>query len=571
MALVVVSSHSVPTTVKIFVVAASRIGLAFAPILLATTEVFAQETKGVTDTAKESALTSLDWALVAIYGTSMIALGIWCSRRQQSVKDFFVAGGKMGAFVVGISIHATLLSSITYLSHPGEMIRSGPVLFCNTLSYPIAFFVVGYWLIPAIMKHRVTSAYEIVNARFGLSARWLAALIFLSLRLVWMAVMLNFFSNALVEMLSLPPESQPWIVAISATIAIGYTALGGLRAVIITDTVQFFLLFGGALFTVLLITFKFGGFDWFPTQWYDHWDTQPVFSFDPYVRVTMVGSIMEGLLWWMCTAGSDQTTVQRYMATPDEKTARRSFLINACAAVGSTFLLAMVGFAILGFYVQNPELMPEEATIRSHGDNLFPRFIAHELPAGISGLVIVALFAAMMSSIDSGINAVTAVVLTDFIGPLRKRAAEPLDDLRLSRYLTVVIGIVVVLMNLAVAQASGNYAEITAKTVNLLVAPLFGLFFFALFVPRSKTFGVIFGSLYGSAAAILVGFWDVITGLDPFSFQWITPVAMAVNAAVGFGLSRLPSERWSRSQTVSRAVFAALPIVITYAIVIILT
>ena len=187
---------------------------------------------------------------------------------------------------------------------------------------------------------------------------------------------------------------------------------------------------------------------------------------------------------------------------------------------------------------------------------------------GVSGLVVVALFAAAMSSVDSGVNAVTAVVLTDFIRPFRKTVPEPRQELKLSRILTVAIGVVIVLLNNYIDHVPGNYTAVTNKTVNLLVGPLFMLFVFALFVPSATSFGAIWGSIYGSAAAVFVGGWDMLTGLDPLSFQWSTPVSLIVNGIVGWGLSQVSNERWSPRLWLGASVIVAVPIVVAVSLIV---
>ena len=506
-------------------------------------------------------LTPIDWLVVAAYGMGMLGLGVWCARRQTSTKDYFTAGGKMGSTAIGISIFATLISTVSYLAQPGEMIRHGPVFLIGVFTPFIAYFVVGYWLIPKIMRFRVTSAYELLEGQLGMGARRLAACMFLAMRLMWMGLMLNICAEALVHMLGMDETAQPWIVIIVGIVAVGYTVLGGLRAVVITDVIQFFLLFGGAVLTVVIITANMGGFSWFPTTWAPHWDNQPLFSWDPHTRVTVVGTLLTGSLWWICTAGSDQTAIQRYMATPDARVARRSFLVNSFCDGTMHIVLTLVGFAVMGFYLAHTNLVPG-GDVQGQADKLFPQFIANQLPVGISGLVVVALFAAAMSSVDSGINSVTAVVMTDFAGRFRRPNGEPGTELLAARLLTLVIGVVIVALNTVVDEIRGNYIEVAHKGVNLMVAPLFGLFFMGFFVRWATPFGAVVGTIYGMTAAVFVAFWDVLTGWEPISFQLIMPTALAINIVSGVVLSALPTAGRSRAAVRAWGVVAMLPVLL---------
>ncbi len=183
-----------------------------------------------------------------------------------------------------------------------------------------------------------------------------------------------------------------------------------------------------------------GGLGWLPTHWNESWDEQPLFSFDPTTRVTVFGSILYGVLWWVCTAGGDQTAIQRFMATRDAEAARRSFLVNSLAGGAVAVLLVLLGFALLAYYQTDPSRLPPGNTIASHGDTLFPYFISHHLPVGLTGLVMCGLFAAAMSSIDSGINSITAVVTSDLVDRFRSRRLDEKSRVRYARWLALTIG-----------------------------------------------------------------------------------------------------------------------------------
>jgi len=526
----------------------------------------------------DTGLAPFDWVVIVAYGIFMLCLGLHYGRKQKTTKDFFIGDGQLRSFTVGISLLATLISTISYLAYPGELIRHGPVIFFGMFSAIIVYIATGYWLIPAIMRRRVTSAYELLEQRTGLSGRLLAVSMFIAMRLFWMGLMLNICAEAMVQMLGLSDSAQPWIVAIAGTLAVGYTAVGGLRAVVMTDVIQFFLLMGGSVTTIILVTYHMDGFGWFPTTWAAHWDSQPLLTLDPQVRVSVVGSIVAGSIAGICIAGSDQVAIQRFMATPDVAAARRSFLVYTLADISVIVIHGLVGCALLGFYMAQPELIGDEGGLVKNADKLFPQFIANQLPVGICGLVVVALFAAVMSSVDSGINAVTAVVMTDLIGRFRTVAFEERVQLRLARWLTVVIGVMIVLLNTFVDSVPGNYVEVAQKTVNLFISPLFGLFFLALFVKNTTPRGAIAGTFFGIITAILIAFsgplvhelhttlgvnparfnvevmtaTDPVSGEtwqtcnDPISFQWIGPVALAVNILAGILLSQLDHcrERW---------------------------
>ncbi len=495
----------------------------------------------------------LDWVFVGVYAVVVIAIGWYYSRKQKDSSEFFTGGGNMSPGLIGISLFVTLFSTITYLAQPGEIIKHGPVILCGMLGAPLAYLIVGYVIIPRFMRHRVTSAYELLEDRLGLRIRLLGASLFIVLRLVWMALMIYLTSNALVFIWGLSPDAVPWVSASCGLIAIIYTSIGGIRTVVITDFIQSVLLFVGALLTLLLVTIHMKGFGWFPTEWATSWDHQPLYSFDPRVRVTVLGSILAMLVWQVSTAGGDQTAIQRYMSTRNAATARRSYLITIICQILIMSTLAIVGFALLGYFNAFPEHLREGMLIEVDADRLFPLFISGFLPVGVSGLVVVALFAAVMSSIDSGLNSITAVVQTDFIDRNRRIQLSPRKHLWMSRLLSLGIGVIVVTASSLMELVPGNFTEVTQKTTNLLVTPIFGLFFLALFIPFATPIGAIAGCLAGISTAVTIGYWDVITGYSSLSFQWIGASALAANMSVSCAVSWFTFRLRSRGRPRPRA------------------
>jgi SSS family solute:Na+ symporter len=492
-------------------------------------------------------LTPVDWVIIAVYAISTIVLGWWFGRTQTTAKEYFVGSGNMNPALIGVSLFASLLSTITYLSIPGETLGKGPVFLTNYLAYPLIYIIVAYFLLPVYMKQRVTSAYELLEARLGLSVRLLAAGMFLLLRLVWMALLIYLMATAIATMIGIEEKWVPLIALVTGFVSVVYATLGGLRAVVITDLIQSILLYGGALLVIGVITVRMGGFGWFPGEWNANWDDQPVFSLDPAVRVTMVGTFFSVLIWYVCTAGGDQVSVQRFMATKDLRSARIAIAIQLTlgAVVGLT--LGIAGFALLGYFTANPGLLPPELRAADQADKIFPHFIAAHLPPIVSGLVVSGLFAAAMSSIDSGVNSITAVVTSDFVDRLRSKPVSEARRVLLARVIAFSVGAIVVGFSGFIGKVPGNITAVTNKTVNLLTVPIFCFFIFALFVKFVRPAGVWAGAIAGTLAGGLIAFSgpifgnDPVTGTDPISFQWIAPVTLAVNLVVGLTVSFIVS------------------------------
>ena len=515
--------------------------------------------------APKSGLAIIDWVIVVAYAVGTIWLGWYFSRRQNSTKEYFVGSGAMNPILVGVSLFATLLSTISYLSFPGEALGKGPAHFSSLFALPIVFVVVGFVFLPVYMRQRVTSAYELLEEKLGLNARLLGASMFIILRLIWMSLLIYLTSKALTTMTGIDDRWIPAVAFITGTVAVIYTSLGGLRAVVITDAMQTILLYGGALTVLCIVTYRMGGVSWFPTEWNANWDEQPFFPKDPSTRLTVLGAILSSGTWYICTLGGDQTTVQRFMATKDAAAARRALATQLVVAVVVAITLGLVGFALLGYFASNPEQLPAGLSLKADADEVFPFFISHYLPPGISGLVVAAMFAAAMSSLDSGVNSITAVVMTDGLDRFGRKPKTEVEHVRLARWMAFGIGLFVVTMSSVMGAIPGNITAVTQKTSNLLTTPIFGLFFFALFVPFASPKGVWIGTLCGVTTAVLIAFSgplvhalytlfeidpaifgteltekfdDVKQELvpfvpDPISFQWIAPSAITINIVTG--------------------------------------
>ncbi|MDA1016361.1 MAG: sodium-coupled permease [Planctomycetota bacterium] len=553
-------------------------------LILVLSPIVSADTGGKTQPEDLGAgLAFVDWLIVGIYAGSTLVLGWYYGRKQTSTREYFVGSGKINPVLVGVSLFATLLSTISYLSMPGEALGKGPINMATMLCYPLVFVIVGFWLLPVYMKHRVTSAYELLEIKLGRGIRTMGAAMFVSLRLVWMSLLVYLTAKAMTVMLGVTEDAIPMIVLITGLIAVVYTSLGGLQAVIITDCLQTLLLYGGALVVLAMITFDMG-FAWFPTEWQANWDTQPIVSLDPKTRVTLLGSVMNFLVWYVATSGGDQVSVQRFMATEDASAARKAFAVQLCVSVIVGVTLGLVGFALLGYFEAHPEFLKKGMSLKDDADDVFPHFIAFQLPVGVSGFVVAAMFAAAMSSIDSGINSITAVVLTDFLGKDSNSTSNDRSQIWFARILAFAIGAIVVVGSCFIGAIPGNITAVTQKTSNLLTTPIFALFVFALFIPFARKAGVIAGAICGTLTAVVIGFsgpivmlldtkfdipverfgvvWELKSSVvetangpvteywqtvqDPISFQWIGVLALLVNILVGSAVSWAIARRESK-------------------------
>lgn len=490
-------------------------------------------------------LTDLDWFVIIIYGIGMLGIGFYFFRKNKSADDYMLGGRGMKSWKVGISLFATMFSAITYLSLPGELIKHGPMIFLMLTAVPFVYLVVAYYFIPFFMRLKVTSAYELLESRLGLQSRILSAIYFLIMRLLWMSVILYMVAEKIIiPILGWSEQSALLLSIVMGVITITYTSIGGLRGVVLTDVIQSFILFFGTILAIVIIVSHLGSVSAIvPSEWPDHWAGW-VF-YDTHARVSLVTAFISTFSWFVFTAGSDQMSIQRCLATKDVKAARRMYLSNLLVDVLVQLLLLVLGFSLYAYVKMNPVFLPAGTSIIDNADTLFPGFIAHGFPAGISGLVLAGLLAAAMSSLSSGINSSSLSIVNDFILRLRNKTMTEANKVKLSTVISFLIGVVIVLLSMIIGNIKGNLLELTFKTVNLLVAPLFVPFFMAMFIPIAKPNATFIGTVLSGIAAVLISFSQELYGVK-ISFLWIMPVSFLAGATISILLSLLPFEKSRR-------------------------
>jgi len=486
----------------------------------------------------------IDWLVLAAFAMLMLGVGAYYSRQNKTADDYLLGGRRIPPVALGLSLFATLVSTLSYLGNPGEMIANGPMMATQVAAHPLIFLIVGYGLIPLLMRQPVTSAYELLETRLGPGIRKAGAGVFLMLRFGWMATILYATSSViLVPLLGLDPRWTAGLCVVLGLITGFYSSSGGLRAVVMTDAIQSMTMLAGALITLGVITYRMGGISgWWPAQWPDHWQT-PNWGFDPTARVSFGMLILSTTLWYVCTNGSDQMSIQRFLSTRDAPAARKTLLVAQLTDGSVSMLLGLTGIAILGFYTANPPAMADGQTLRSIGDQLFPRFIMTQMPAGMSGLVLAAILSAALSSLSSGVNSACAVLEKDFLS--HRSAEENTDRATVKRLkgLTWMVAIIAVALSMLNLLFEGNLVERCFKLINLLTAPLFVLFFLALFVPWANSFGAWVGLSASIATAISIAYSKDLGLPVTTSIVWIIPCSLLVGVTVGTVASALRPSR----------------------------
>ncbi len=490
----------------------------------------------------------VDWLVIVAYGFLMLGVGAFYSRQNKTADDYLLGGRRMSPIALGLSLFATLVSTLSYLGTPGEMIANGPMMITQVAAHPLIFLIVGYGLIPLLMRQPVTSAYEILESRLGTSIRMAGAGVFLLLRFGWMATILFATSYVmLVPLLGISETWTPWLCVGLGVITAMYASAGGIKAVVTTDAIQAITMLAGAIVTLGVITIQMGGVaQWWPSEWPSHWQA-PSWGFDPNMRVSFGILVLSTTLWYVCTNGSDQMSIQRFLSTRDIAAARRTLAVSQVTDALVAMLLALTGVAILGYYRAHPPALSDGQTLSSVGDQLFPKFIMTQMPAGLAGLVVAAILSAALSSLSSGINSTCAVLERDFLSRSSAGTSSGAADVARLKRLTWLVAWVAISLSILNTVIEGNLVERCFKLVNLLTAPLFVLFFLALFVPWANAVGAWIGLLASVVTAVAIAFSRDL-GLNlGISFVWMMPCSLLVGITLGTLCSALARPRRPRA------------------------
>lgn len=496
-----------------------------------------------------AAFTYIDWIVVFAMFAAILAISWSSSKHIKTQDDYMLGGGRLKSGMVGLSLFATLSSSLTYLSNTGEMIKNGPMFLAALFSFAASAWIVGKFIIPRIMKFKVKSAYECLEMNVGKGSRTLATVFFISLRFMWMCTIVFASVNAaVIPILGLPESWAPAICAGMILFTMFFTTIGGLKAVVYTDALQSVIMFLGALVTIVVILFKLGSVqDLSNPELYSHWvkfDLAPRLN----VRMTVANIFIMNLCWQICTACSDQMAIQRYLSVGNTMAAKRSYNVFMTSIGIILVLLGAVGLLVMAYFSENPSLLEPGTTIASAADTLFPRFIRIGLPAGATGLIASAIIAAAISSLSSGLNSTATVIQEDILKKMRRFKGREFS-LRSIKTISVLIGVAVLGGSFLVKYVQGNLFDLTMKLVNLFAAPLGVLFILAMFSPVVTDRGVITGGICSLAAAVAISFFGVFGIVQ----TWNVFFALVVGVATGIAFSWIDSKLFTSSRTSSRS------------------
>ncbi len=485
----------------------------------------------------QGSLGAFDIGILIIYSCVLIWMGVYYHRRSRTAEQFMVAGRSIPAWAAGLAVMSAYTSSISYIATPGKAFDSNwhPIIFSICI-FPVAWLVCKY-AVPYYRRMQLISVYSFLEERLGSWARIYAALSFLLYMVGRVAVILYLVGLLLNTFV-------PWdivvVILVVGLITIFYTFLGGMEAVIWTDVMQSVVMIGGILFcAVSLSLYIFSG----PQPLIQTAFDNNKFSFGSWNL-----SLSSRTIWVMIIYGvtenlrnllADQNYVQKYSSVPTEQKAKRSIWIAMLIYIPLTAIFLYIGTALFAFYSPGGEKLAEEIT---KGDEVFPYFIATKVPAGLKGLIIAAIVAAAMSTVDSALNCSATVMLLDFC----KRYFSPEIGERASvvflRLATIIWGLIGTGFAVLMIRAK-SALDVWWQISGIFGGGILGLFILSLLRVRLR----LWQGLTSIAASIALITWGTFARDLPVSWRWAqcnidgiiigaVGTAALVVVAIAFGL-----------------------------------
>ncbi len=419
------------------------------------------------------ALTGIDWGVIALYLAGTVAVGLLCRGKQESSADYFTTSGTMGttfhSLLVGLSIAAAFFSGISFLAVPSLVYSNNFAIVIEIFFFPILWAILYFWFLPAYLSRTSRHPYGVVEQRFGRAIRSLTAGMYILLRVGWMAALIYAPSMAIIGASRLNEEQWFWPIVLTIGLcSTFYTTIGGIRGVIFTDAIQFLVILLGITGTLLVIFYRLpANFQQIIHFWNDSGHLHIDFSPDPR-KISTFWSMLIGInIPYFCNLVADQMSLQRYLSTGNPRASARSLAFNLIGVVLVIVLLAGIGLALAAWYHFFPDSnLPHKA------DQIFPYFIASVLPTGFSGLLLAAMLAATMSSMNGGINTLSAVLTLDFRTQFGSSLTEK-QQLRFARTASFFIGVGATLVAGIVRYLGTTIFDMSQTLLGLFSAPTF--------------------------------------------------------------------------------------------------
>ncbi|OQO90070.1 sodium:solute symporter [Saccharomonospora piscinae] len=480
----------------------------------------------------------LDLAIIAIFLIGSPLLGIMLGGKQKTSADYFVGGRQVPWWAVTFSVVATETSTLTVISVPTVAYLGNVTYLQLAIGYLIGRIVVAFVLLPRYYAGNMVSAYGFLGQRFGSKLQGTASVTFLVTRLLADGVRL--FATAIPVKLVLEAlglDVSYWmIIAAIAVVAVVYTYLGGIKAVIWVDVIQMSIYVVGAIAAVFILAGKL------PEGWFGSLADEGKFQFFDFSsdivtnQYAFITAVVGGALFAMASHGSDQLMVQRLLACKTVRDSQKAVIASGVVVFVQFALFLVVGAMLWSFY---DGADPASMGLGSN-DELFPKFIVEQLPAGLSGILIAGILAAAMSTISSSLNSLSTSTVSDIYQRVTKKELPDAVVLKQAKMWTLIWAVVFVLFASMFTSTDEPVVEVGLSIASYTYGALLGAFALGIFVKRARQTDAIvaFVSTIVVAAIFILGVTFTVDGEEAtLAFPWYVPLGVIVTLLVGGLLS----------------------------------
>ncbi len=432
----------------------------------------------------------LDYSVIILYLAAVIGIGVWCSRGEKTSENYLLGGRKIPFLAVGLACMMALLSSVSLVMVPGEIYNHGLTLFILSGSLGL-LLVIPCYLMFTRFYFRLGSftPYEYLEYRYDATVRAVVAFSAFYTRTMYLGMVVYTTAKIFEASYHWPPWFSILLVGVVGMI---YTIKGGAKAVIWTDVLQFFVLFGSFAIVIVILCNRIdgGAFAAVSVAFQEghglpQFSTREFYGASPYVRLLFWLMLWGAIVTPLTTACSDQITIQRLLSTRNWKEGFKAQCVASTFAILFTLILWFVGLAIYTYYRQNPD----PALGAGSGDAAFFHFVATSLPSPIPGLFVAGMLAAIMSTLSSGMNSMATIWLKEIHQKFINKQLAPASEVRISKLATLWIGCFIIGFGLAMEFAGKWLAQSVSEvgTIFYLIgAAILPAFLFAVLSKRAN-------------------------------------------------------------------------------------
>lgn len=486
-----------------------------------------------------------DWIVLGLYIAAIVAIGVWANRRQTDTEAYFLGNRSMPWWAAGLSIIATSFSAASILGVPGYAYAADMWYLQYTIGDILAAVIVVLLFIPFFHKVKgLTTAYEYLEARFDLKTRLLGSSLFSLTVLLRAGTLL--YGAALLFSAVVPTNLIPGLngmeeaVVIFGVVAIIYTVLGGISAVIWTDVIQFAIMSLGVIASMwVVVAGTPGGWGVAFAEADALGKLDIVKTEEPLGGQGLLTAIFGYGLLALSLFGTNQQPVQRYMTVEKPRDAQRALLLGVAAGAIGVVLSLLLGVFLFVFYEHFPGLLPDDFT----PDQVMPHFVETQVPPIVTGALVAAVFAAAMSSLDSALNSLAAALTVDWFARFKRDLTES-TRLRFAKIVVVSAGVLGIAIGIYSSRTEALLLDLILSFMGYFAGGLLGLFLLGMVTKRANGTGAFVGAIIGTLVVLTITENEFplprlnqALGFEPIPFIWSTAIGLAITMIVGYLLS----------------------------------